>query len=84
MIGGFLSWQTLPLILFRIAPGATERVPLLIGTTSSVPSLGYAIPPGTWALRVTLTLGPPDIRAAIRDRTRLRQLAPPLPLTVTA
>ena len=76
VVGGFIGWQTLPLILFRVAPGGSERVPLLIGTTSSTPRLGYAIPPGTWAAQATLTLGP-DPRDGVRKRPR------PLPLTIT-
>jgi hypothetical protein len=81
--GGYSGFQTLPLKLFRIAPGATERVPLLIGTTSYTPELGYAIPPGTWALQVILTLTSPDIALAVRDKIQIRKQAPPLPLTIT-
>jgi hypothetical protein len=59
--GGFAGFQTLPLIIVRVAPGQAERVPLLIGTASSTPRLGYAIPPGDWGIQATLTLVPhPD------------------------
>ena len=33
-VGGFAGAQGLPLIMFGIAPGGTERIPLLIGTAS--------------------------------------------------
>jgi hypothetical protein len=77
VVGGFAGPQTLPLIIFRVAPGQTERVPLLIGTASSTPRLGYAIPPGDWGIQATLTLGPHPV-----DSPRRR--TPVLPLTVTA
>jgi hypothetical protein len=69
--------QRLPLIGFEVAPGQTGRIPLLIGTDSTVPQLGYAIPAGTWGLQATLKLGthPSD---SPRRRT------PILPLTITA
>lgn len=75
--GGYAGWQTLPLVMFRVAPGETERVPLLIGTASSTARLGYAVPPGTWGVQATLSLAP-DLRERIRRRT------PVLPLTITA
>ena len=45
--GGFSGMQNLPLIMFNVAPGQTRRIPLLIGTASRTPRLGYAIPPET-------------------------------------
>jgi hypothetical protein len=77
VVGGYAGFQILPLIIFRVAPGQAERVPLLIGTASFTPRLGYTVPPGSWGIQVTLTLGPPpgDSR---RGRT------PVLPLTITA
>jgi hypothetical protein len=33
------------LIIFRVAPGQTGHVPLLIGTASSTSRLGYTAPP---------------------------------------
>jgi hypothetical protein len=77
VVGGFAGFQILPLIIFRVAPGQTGRVPLLIGTASCTPRLGYTIPPGDWGIQVTLTLGPHP-----RDSPRRR--TPVLPLTVTA
>jgi hypothetical protein len=75
--GGFAGFQILPLVIFRVAPGQTGRVPLLIGTASCTPRLGYTIPPGDWGIQVTLTLGP-------HPRDSRRRRTPVLPLTVTA
>jgi hypothetical protein len=60
-----------------VPPGQTGRVPLLIGTASRLPRLGYAISPGDRGIQATLTLGP-DPRDSPRRRT------PILPLTITA
>jgi hypothetical protein len=76
-VGGFAGFQNLPLVIFRVAPGQTGRVPLLIGTASFTPRLGYVIPPGDWGIQATLTLGPHP-----RDSPRRR--TPVLPLTITA
>ena len=77
IVGGFAGFQALPLVIFRVAPGQTGRVPLLIGTASSTPRLGYVIPPGDWGVQATLALGPHP-----RDSPRRR--TPVLPLTITA
>ena len=76
-VGGFSGAQTLALITFRIAPGGTERIPLLIGTASFTTRLGYAVPPGSWGLQVTLDLAR-DPEGPISRRT------PVLPLTIAA
>ena len=55
-VGGFFSFQTALLIIFRIPPGSTVLIPLLVGTTSSVRSLGYAVPPGSWAIEVPIQI----------------------------
>jgi hypothetical protein len=74
--GGFAGAQTLPLITFRVAPGQTERIPLLIGTASIRPALGYAVPPGEWGLQADLMFG------SGREDSVLRR-TPILPLAVT-
>ncbi len=96
VVGGYAGFQQLPLIIFRVAPGQTGRVPLLIGTASCTPRLGYAIPPGDWGIQATLTLGDPreSLRRSIPDliiaataphpRDSLRRRTPILPLTITA
>jgi hypothetical protein len=78
VVGGYSGFQTLPLVMFRVPPGGTERIPLLIGTASFTGRLGYAVPPGSWGIEVTLQLTPdPDVRDRVPRRT------PVLPLTVT-
>jgi hypothetical protein len=77
VVGGFAGLQQRPLKVFRVTPGETERIPLVVGTASFVSRLGYAVPAGEWGLQVTLTLGPHP-RDSPRGRT------PVLPLTVTA
>jgi hypothetical protein len=79
VVGGYSGFQTLPLIVFRIPPGGTERIPLLIGTASFTERLGYAVPPGSWGIQATLQLTP-DPAA----RNRVPRQTPVLPLTVTA
>lgn len=69
--GGYSGMQYLPLVRFAASPGTPERIPLLVGTASFVPDLGYAVPPGPWAIRVPLELG---------DGRRLS--TPMLPITV--
>lgn len=65
--------QHMPGVPIDLEPGTTTRIPLLVGTSSCVPALGYAIPPGQWAVRTSVNLG---------EGHRLR--TPPLPLTVVA
>jgi len=72
VVGGYAGWQTAPLITFAAGPGETVRIPLLIGTASVTPRLGYTVPPGTWGLRAALDL---------RDGGRMR--TPVLPLQIT-
>jgi hypothetical protein len=76
VVGGFAAPGRPRLVIFRVAPGQAEQIPLLISTASSTPRLGYAIPPGNWAIQVTLTLGPHPA-----DSPRRR--TPLLPLTIT-
>ena len=77
VVGGFAGAQTLVRIDFHLVPGATERIPLLIGTASVVPDLGYTVPPGMWGIHVPLDL--------LRDgRTQERRRTRVLPLTITA
>jgi hypothetical protein len=82
VVGGFSGAQTLPLIMFRVAPGETERIPLLIGTASFRPALGYAVPAGAWGIQADLTLGDPVLGGGPEGSVRRR--TPILPLTVVA
>ena len=76
VVGGYSGFQNRPLITFRVSPGGTERIPLLIGTASFTERLGYAVPPGSWAIQATLEI------AGHREE-RIRRRTPALPLTVT-
>jgi hypothetical protein len=77
VVGGFAGAQTMPLIMFQVAPGTTERIPLLIGTASFRPDLGYTVPPGSWGIQIPLDL-------EWDPYTRERRRTPVLPLTITA
>lgn len=72
-IGGYSGAQTMPLVRFHAPAGDSVEIPLLVGTASRDPGLGYAVPPGRWAIEVTLGL---------EDRGSFRM--PMLPITVVA
>jgi hypothetical protein len=73
VVGGYSGAVRLMLQTFTVAPATSERIPMLVGTASLIPDLGYAIPPGRWAVRATLD---PAAGKAVRT--------PSLPITVTA
>jgi hypothetical protein len=80
VVGGFAGWQTLPGVVFRVPPGGTGRIPLLIGTASTNERLGYVVPPGEWGVQATLSFvadadAPPG-------REQVRRRTPVLPLTI--
>ena len=81
VVGGFTGWVHSVLVAFRVPPGGTERIPLLIGTASTTERLGYAVPPGDWGVQATLELLPDDER--LYDRERIRRRTPVWPLTIT-
>jgi hypothetical protein len=56
-VGGFSGPQSMPLVIFTVAPGTTTRIPLGVGTTSFVSDIGYVVPPGPWGIVVDLDLG---------------------------
>jgi hypothetical protein len=72
VIGAFTGVQAMILILFRVEPGMTMSVPILLGTASLDPQLGYAIPPGRWPMQVTFY---------VENQERFR--TPPIFITVT-
>lgn len=56
VVGGFDGVQEQPLVVFTAAPAQTVRIPLLVGTASCDPALGYAVPAGRWQLTAPLDL----------------------------
>jgi hypothetical protein len=56
VVGGYSGAQRAPLIRFDVAATSTTVIPLLVGTGSRSPDLGYAIPAGEWAVQATLML----------------------------
>jgi hypothetical protein len=86
IVGIFSGFQTLRGIYFRAAADSTVVVPVLIGTASVSPALGYVVPAGEWAIQIVLDLEEAEGSTRQRDtgrpaRRRLR--APLLPMTVT-
>jgi hypothetical protein len=57
VVGGYEGAITLELRRDTVPAGTSKEVPILIGTASLDPALGYAVPPGEWALRILLELG---------------------------
>lgn len=72
IVGGLTGAQTQPLVTFTVKPGQAGEIPLLVGTASFTPELGYAVPAGSWQLTVPLDLA--DGRHPI---------TPPLAITIT-
>jgi hypothetical protein len=71
-VGGFAGAMRMPLVRFPVADACTKEIPLLVGTASYVPELGYTIPPGSWSLTAELKFA---------GGTRVR--TPPLAFEVT-
>jgi hypothetical protein len=66
VIGGNVGAQTAPLYRFTVARDQSVSVPLLIGTASLQRDLGFAVPPGTWAIDAIV-----DVRDVGERRTPL-------------
>lgn len=71
VVGAYVGPHTLAQVEFQIEPQQSRSVPVLIGTASVVPELGYAIPPGRWGLVVEL------------QTANGNMLSAPLELTIT-
>ncbi|WP_328998796.1 hypothetical protein OHA18_30645 [Kribbella sp. NBC_00709] len=54
VVGRYVGPRALPRVEFPIEPHQSRTVPVLIGTASLVPDLGYAVPPGQWGLVIAL------------------------------
>jgi hypothetical protein len=57
VVGGYSGAQRVPLRIFEVDSGESILVPLLVGTASFDPPLGYAVPPGHWAMEAVLNFG---------------------------
>jgi hypothetical protein len=68
-----------------VPPASESTVPLIVGTASTDPSIGYSVPPGDWGLVVYLDVivgtkhPPPQRRLNVYRNLR----SPPLPFRVT-
>lgn len=56
VVGGYEFAQHMPGIEFRVPSGGVVDIPLLVGTASTNPLLGYCVPLGRWAIEVSLNL----------------------------
>jgi hypothetical protein len=86
VVGCFAGAQTAPLVVFPVPPGCTVVVPVLVGTASALPDLGYAIPRGEWAIRAVLELqegGRAGLQRPTDQVGRRRVRTALLPITVT-
>jgi hypothetical protein len=61
--------------VFEVPAGGVRDIPLLIGTASLNPDLGWAVPPGRWAIQVALPMA--------GDRHEVGQ-SPLLPIDIVA
>jgi hypothetical protein len=73
VVGGYSGPVHAMLMAYTVAPQSHERIPLLVGTDSFIPELGYAVPPGQWGIQATLD---PALGHAVRT--------PTLPFTITS
>jgi hypothetical protein len=56
-VGGYEGAITMEMRRYEVPAGTMKGVPIIIGTASTRPELGWAVPPGLWAIRVLLQLG---------------------------
>ncbi len=54
IVGLYVGPRNASRVGFAIGPHQSRPVPVLIGTASMVPDLGYAVPPGQWRLVIAL------------------------------
>jgi hypothetical protein len=76
IVGGYRGYKPSSLMfhgkVFKLLPHGSALIPLTVGTASTVPGLGYTVPPGEWGLVVYLWL---------ENHEHVR--TPPMPFTVT-
>jgi hypothetical protein len=73
VVGGYEGGLTFLPIRLEVPAAGEADMPILVATASLVPELGYAIPPGQWAI---------DLDVEVTGQGRFR--TPPLPITVVA
>jgi hypothetical protein len=71
VVGGYVGAVNLPLVRFRIEPGSSSQVPVLLGAASLRSEIGYALPRGSWQIVVEL------------HTNEVRTLSSPIPLAIT-
>lgn len=64
VVGLYVGPQNAKRVEFWIEPHQSQPVPVLIGTASMVPDLGYAVPPGRWSLVIALQTDSGPMRSA--------------------
>lgn len=62
VVGGYVGAQAVPLYRHAVSPRASSTVPLLVGTASFKPQLGYALPAGAWAIEAVVNVEGRGIR----------------------
>jgi hypothetical protein len=65
VVGGYEGAITLEMRRYQVPAGSSKDVPILIGTASTRSDLGYAVPPGRWALRIVLQIGEDGFQALV-------------------
>jgi hypothetical protein len=63
-VGGYGGWIAGTGLILDLAPGRSASIPVIYGTASTLGDLGYAVPPGTYWLKVQMRFchgpgGPP-------------------------
>ena len=74
-VGGYSGWIAGRGLVLDLAPGRSESIPVIYGTASTREALGYALPPGTYWLKVQMRfrhdLGGPPTNALTAPLTRI-------------
>src|SRR6266498_3446575 len=69
VVGRYVGPHTAARVEFWIEPHQSRPVPVLVGTASVVPDLGYAVPPGQWRLVIALQTDNGDMVTASLEIT---------------
>jgi hypothetical protein len=83
-IGGYSGWIAGTGLVVDLAPGRSASIPVIYGTASTREDLGYAVPPGTYWLKVQMRFrhghpaGPPThaLTAPLTPITIIPQVRP--------